>query len=464
MVATVMPHGVLFRGGAEMAIRKGLIEDDLLEAVIGLPSNLFYGTGIPACILILRAPRSKPAERRGKVLFINADREFMAGRAQNYLLPEHVEKIANAYERFDVIDAFAAMVAKDELEANDWNLNIRRYADNAPPPEPQDVRAHLIGGVPKAEIEAQRPLFAAHGFEPLHLFVPKDEKYVDFRPELTSKADIRTHIDRNDGINGKEALISEAFTAWWLQQESRIAALPENKALMVLRAELMASFENALIPVGLLDRFKVAGTIAAWWNAAKYDLKALVAGGFDGVVDSWVTTILTALDDDTSKGNPLDHKLVRRLLPDLLEEIADQEGRIAELDGQVKAGQPDESEGEEAEQDDTEVLSAEELKALKKQLNAAKKQLKVLKEGFATRLKAAHAALEEQATQDLVLSILRDDLLAQLEQKVAALRQTIVAAVESWWEKYRVTLQDAETERDQSARQLGAYLRVLGYA
>src|SRR5450759_4647246 len=152
MVATFMPHGVLFRGGAERDIREGILKDDLLDAVIGLAPNLFYGTGIPACILILRAKGAKPAERRGKVLFINADAEYQAGRAQNYLRPEHVEKIVNAVERYEDVPGFAAVVPVAELGKNDWNLNIRRYADNAPPPEPHDVRAHLMGGVPKAEV------------------------------------------------------------------------------------------------------------------------------------------------------------------------------------------------------------------------------------------------------------------------------------------------------------------------
>ena len=106
-VATVMPHGVLFRGGAEREIRKGLLDDDLLDAVIGLAPNLFYGTGIPACILVLRAKGAKPPERRGKVLFINADAEFSAGRAQNYLLPEHIEKIVSAYHAFADIPGYA---------------------------------------------------------------------------------------------------------------------------------------------------------------------------------------------------------------------------------------------------------------------------------------------------------------------------------------------------------------------
>ena len=110
MVCTVMPHGVLFRGGAERSIRQGFIADDLLDTVIGLAPNLFYGTSIPACILVLRAKGSKPKERRGKVLFINADAELRAGRAQNYLEPEHSEKIINAFERYADIPGFAKIL------------------------------------------------------------------------------------------------------------------------------------------------------------------------------------------------------------------------------------------------------------------------------------------------------------------------------------------------------------------
>lgn len=170
MMATIMPHGVLFRGGDEKRIRAGIIEDDLLEAVIGLAPNLFYNTNISAAILVLRAKGAKPADHQGKVLFINADREFHEGRAQNYLLPQHLEKIVTTFDHFEKVKGFAELVTVAELRANDYNLNIRRYADNAPPPEPQDVRAHLLGGVPVAEIEAKRKLFAAHGFDPIILF------------------------------------------------------------------------------------------------------------------------------------------------------------------------------------------------------------------------------------------------------------------------------------------------------
>ncbi|MFC6616586.1 type I restriction-modification system subunit M [Deinococcus radiophilus] len=144
-VATVMPHGVLFRGGDEKAIRTGLLNDDVIEAVIGLPANLFYGTGIPAAILVLRHEGGKPAERRGKVLFINADAEYHSIRAQNILKPEHIEKIVTTYEAFRDVPGYARVVTRKELRENDDNLNIRRYADNTPAPEPHDVRAHLQG-------------------------------------------------------------------------------------------------------------------------------------------------------------------------------------------------------------------------------------------------------------------------------------------------------------------------------
>lgn len=174
LMATVMPHGVLFRGGEEKKIRESFIKNDLLEAVIGLPPNLFYGTGIPACILVMRGSKNaKPVERKDRVLFINADAEYYAGRAQNYLRPEHIEKITWVFENFQALPGYSAVVTKQELAENDYNCNIRRYADNAPPPEPQDVKAHLLGGIPKVEVEAKRPLLEAHGFDPTRILVER---------------------------------------------------------------------------------------------------------------------------------------------------------------------------------------------------------------------------------------------------------------------------------------------------
>jgi type I restriction enzyme M protein len=465
MCCTVMPHGVLFRGGAERDIRRGFIEDDLLDAVIGLAPNLFYGTGIPACVLVLRAKGSKPAERQGKVLFINADAEFRAGRAQNYLEPEHIEKLVNAYERYTDIPGFAAVVSHADLKANDYNLNIRRYADNAPPPEPHDVRAHLLGGVPKAEVAAQVELFATHGFDPLHLLVERDARYFDFRPELNGNGDLKARIEGDAGVKAKEKALADAFDAWWAAQQGRIEALPETKALMALRAELLSSFGKALVPVGLLDRFGVAGAVATWWGEVVFDLKALMAGVFEGVVEGWVTTILTALEEGGGKGTPLDHKLVKRLLPEYLDEIAEVEGKVAELDGTIKAvtSSGDDDEDGDGGGDDDEALSEAEIKALKKELSATKAKLKTLHKGFSDRLEAAQAEVDGEQAEVLVLAILKADLRRELDRRVVAHRQAVVAAVEGWWSKYRVTLRTIEGERDAAKDRLDGFLKELGY-
>jgi type I restriction enzyme M protein len=129
MVGVVTAHGVLFRGGTERQIRAGMLHEDIVEAVVGLPTNLFYGTGIPAAILVLN--RAKKPERRKKVLFIEASREFREGSAQNYLRDDDVKKIAAAFHAFKDVPKYAQVVGLDEIEKNEFNLNISRYVETA---------------------------------------------------------------------------------------------------------------------------------------------------------------------------------------------------------------------------------------------------------------------------------------------------------------------------------------------
>ena len=136
-LGVVMPHGVLFRGSAEGKIRQGLLQEDLFEAVIGLAPNLFYGTGIPASILVLN--RDKPAERKGKVLFIDASAEFEEGSNQNRLRDQDIEHISKAFHAYADVEKYARVVPLAEIEQNDWNLNISRYVDTSDEEERIDV-------------------------------------------------------------------------------------------------------------------------------------------------------------------------------------------------------------------------------------------------------------------------------------------------------------------------------------
>jgi type I restriction enzyme M protein len=504
VMATVMPHGVLFRGGKELAIRRGLLAADTIEAIISLPPNLFYGTGIPACILVMRRPGEKPVNRRGQVLFINADREFEAGRAQNYLRPEHVEKILTAFAGWQTLDGFSRLVTLEEIAANDHNLNIRRYVDNAPPPEPQDVRAHLLGGVPHAEIAALQPLFAAHGLDAALLLVDRDAAYCDFAASITDQRQLATVAKAAPAVRAREQALLAAFAAWWSATAAvQLRDLPQYNNVMKLRAGFIASFQAALEPVGLLDPFKIVGVLVTWWDDSKDEFKTVAAGGFAELVDGWIDFIRDMLDDADSRRkehfDPFAHKLVRKLLPDYLREIEDTRAEITRLEGEIaafEAGPEDEDGGDEGEESrnyvkelETEIralqaqLAGSGVKAkrgrrkanvepdllapesqsvyadiaaleakldpyreLKRQLTGARRQLRELGAALLQRLNEQRAALDEAGCGELALAMSRDDLAAILGEYVAAHWQEVVDALGNLWEKYNISLSLIDSE------------------
>ncbi|MGO2324333.1 type I restriction-modification system subunit M [Vibrio casei] len=224
MVGVVMPHGVLFRGSSEKAIRQGILQDDLLEAVIGLPSGLFYGTGIPACLLVIN--KNKSADRKGKVLFINAELDYQEGKNQNVLRQQDLDKIVAAFDAYQDIKRYAKVVELAEIEANDFNLNIRRYADTSPPAEIFDVRAILHGGVPVREVEEDYIREEILGdFDVSLVFDIKndvksmantDERYYAFKPQIESKEALREFIlEQAPADTEVDSKVITQLERWW---------------------------------------------------------------------------------------------------------------------------------------------------------------------------------------------------------------------------------------------------------
>ncbi|MDD5677876.1 MAG: N-6 DNA methylase [Kiritimatiellae bacterium] len=399
IATTVMPHGVLFRGGKELAIRKGMIEDDAIEAVIGLPQNLFYGTGIPACILVMRRPRKKDRARQGKILFINADREYEAGRAQNYLRAEHAEKIISAFHNWANVDNFARVVPLDEIKANDYNLNIRHYVDNSPPAEPQDIRAHLAGGVPRVEIESNRALFTAHGLDTRRIFSVRDTDYYTFAEKITDNAQIPEVVKTSPTVQRQEQAVLDAFGAWWNETAAkRLGNLPNRNNVMRIRADFIRSFDAALSAVEMLDHYKRVGALVTWWDESKEEFKTVSVRGFEELIDGWIDFIRDMIEDEESrkkeKFDPFDHKLVRKVLPDYLREIEDTKADIARLEGEIEkfeAGPEDEDGGEPAEEEEARDYAKElqdQIKALSAQIGRGSRRrrrgLRIVAGGAAT--------------------------------------------------------------------------------
>jgi type I restriction enzyme M protein len=309
--AVVMPHGVLFRGGKELEIRRAMLTDNfgVIEGIIGLPPKLFYGTGIPACVLILN--KNKPDHLRGKVFIINADAEFGEGKNQNFLRPEDIEKITTVFDKKEDIPKYARLVDVSEIEQNDWNLNLRRYVDNTPEPEPEDVRAHLYGGVPKVEVDAKQPLFDKFDYDPMRIFKVRDDEYFDFRDEVTDRNVIRQMVENDENVKHTIAEMNRHLAVWWEEARedfSRLAkvpdaapaeperepvaagfvkekmadylAMPKSASLPNVRQELLDSLKTRLVPLGVLDVFQVAGVFVNWWDGIKYDLKTITQNGW----------------------------------------------------------------------------------------------------------------------------------------------------------------------------------------
>ena len=207
VMGVVVPHGVLFRGSSEKQIRQGILEDDLLEAVIGLPSSLFYGTGIPAALLIIN--KQKPEQRKGKVLFINSELEYEEGKNQNKLRDQDIELVVQTFDAYQDEKRYAKVVDLEEIEENDYNLNIRRYADTSPPPENFDVRAILHGGIPIAEVEEEYIQETLQGMDVSSVFEVQDGNYYQFKAEIETKESIRDYLDTD------EQPVIEQFERWW---------------------------------------------------------------------------------------------------------------------------------------------------------------------------------------------------------------------------------------------------------
>ena len=301
-MATIMPHGVLFRGGAEKAIRQGIVDADLLEAIISLPPALFYGTGIPACVLVVN--KNKPDALRNKIFFINADAEYGEGKVQNFLRPEDIEKIDFVFTHKMVLPKYSRLVPKEEIAGHEYNLNIRRYVDNTPEPEPEDVRAHLSGGIPAAEIEAQQKQFQKFSYQPGELFEKKDELYHLFRSAVAEKQNIKTQMEADAAVVKTFATMQTKLNGWWNIAKEDFAKLAPSSSLSFgegrgeakegiayfltagleisnVRLHLLTSLKEALLSEKVLDEFQVAGVFVNWWSNIKYDLKTISNSGWN---------------------------------------------------------------------------------------------------------------------------------------------------------------------------------------
>lgn len=423
VMATIMPHGVLFRGGQEKLIREEMINENnstIIEGIIGLPPKLFYGTGIPACVLVIN--RNKPDELRNKIFFINADAEYGEGKNQNKLRPEDIEKIDFVFTNKLEITKYSRVVDLEEIKEKDYNLNVRRYVDNTPEPEPEDVKAHLMGGIPKTEVESQKEIYKKFNFDSKKFFVSKNESYLSF--SIDSKEKIEEIIEEADTVKETYKKMRQVISDWWKTAKNDFSKLAKNSEngikIAEIRSELMNSLKTELTKLGVLDEFQSAGVFVNWWNNIKYDLKTITSSG-------WSPTLIP------------DELMIETFFKTEQEEIENIESELAEEESLLTEA----IEAVEYEADEDEKVTN---KVIKDYLSAEIKDMKgVAKESAIREREALTKKLNEIKKRESNAKELKKDLKkkqAELEHKIEVKRE----GAELTKTKYEELIKQAESD------------------
>jgi type I restriction enzyme M protein len=507
-MAVIMPHGVLFRGGEERKMREWLIKQGYLEAIIGLPPALFYGTGIPASILVINRNH---AETRREVLFINADHEYKEGKVQNILRSEDIEKITYVYRNKRSRDKYSRLVTVQELAKEEFNCNIRRYVDNSPPAEPHDVHAHLYGGIPSAEVEVLADYWKNYVGIQEKLFVVHKKNYFNFARLITGKESIKSFLDESAELKSKHANFHTNLKGWWKKNLPALEALPENHNVYELYHTFSTTIAKRLSELGILDEFKSRGAFAAYWNTLFTDLRSVAASGWNAelipdeeILESQFPTVLKEMRDNEARRDELEalFKEVNELeegswseedyevFPK--EELAEVKATIKTLGGELKelereirnkekqvnalkkAGDSYASVEKELKtlkpraQELLERIAAEEKRItrhaeLEAELKTCKKIIKEIKEKKEKLVEEARTRIDNAEAKKLILARWERTLYATVEEYLAQYSRALRASLDNLWEKYNQPLHSILKERDEASAELAVYLKELGY-
>lgn len=335
--AVILPHGVLFRGGAEGEIRKNIIERKLIKGIIGLPANLFYGTGIPACIIVLD---KEGADNRTGIFMMDASKGYEKDGNKNRLREQDIHLVVDVFNRQQDVAKFARFVPNEEIEKNEFNLNIPRYIDTQEEEDIQDLNAHLNGGIPNRDVDSLNGYWKVYPNLKKELFAPLRDGYSQLKVETTSiKESIFAHPEFVD--YGKE--LDAVFDAWKADVKTELEGISTStkpKTLIFDVAEkLLASYENK----ALIDRYDIYQHLMNYWTEVmKDDVYMLIE-------DGWVAKVRRILEKN-AKGKEVDKGWTCDLLPQRIiiqEYFANEQAALQQVESELESIQSEISNYEE---------------------------------------------------------------------------------------------------------------------
>ena len=283
--AVILPHGVLFRGNAEATIREAIIKKHWIKGIISLPANLFYGTGIAACVLVI--DKEGAANRQG-IFMIDASRGYVKDGNKNRLRERDIYRIITTFNQQITTDPkYARFIPNDEIEKkNGYNLNITRYIDSTDPEDIQDIYAHIHGGIPAVDIDGLSKYWEVFPSLKAELLTAISEKYYSLNVEHEN---IRQTIYKNAEFSDYGEKLDEAFAAWKAKEYPALSSLDEDvsarELIISLAEDILAEFEH----LTLIDKYDVYQVLLAYWNEVMNDDVSLIISEPDGYANARVT-------------------------------------------------------------------------------------------------------------------------------------------------------------------------------
>ena len=485
--AVILPHGVLFRGNTEAQIREELIRRGLIKAIIGLPANLFYGTGIPACIIVID---KKEAANRTGIFMIDASKGFEKDGAKNRLRPRDMRKIIDTYLAGEEVERYARMVPLAEISdaKNSYNLNIPRYIDTSEPEDIQDLEAHLKGGIPNRDLDALDEYWDAFSNLRSELFRPLRQGYSELTVEPDQVAKV---IEESGDVKAFTSSVSQAVEEWWSSHRAQLEAIDSKTRPQELIEDLGNDLLEKFRGRPLISEYSVYEQLMSYWNDTMHDDVTLIVGagwvdaaqprearitGYDnkkkpkyesanlvfgtGVkAERWVADLIPPelvidryLAEEKAELDRLttEQERISQELQEYIEEHAVEEGLLWEAvndDGGVKVGdvkkrlKEAKTDGVEAD----EIAGLNHVAKLFAVETAAKKEVKNLILNLDRKVLGYYAKLNEIDIYQLVVSDKwHSAIYSGIDQEISAMKLALVDRVARLGDRYHETVDDLQ--------------------
>ncbi|MEZ8863373.1 type I restriction-modification system subunit M, partial [Vibrio sp. 10N.247.311.51] len=335
IMTIVLPHGVLFRGGEEGEIRKQLIEQNHIDAIIGLPGNIFFGTGIPTVILVLKQKRQNT-----DVLVVDASKHFIKEGKNNKLQASDIKRTVDAVINRESIEKFSQVVSKETLRSNGYNLNIPRYVDSSAAAESWDLHATMLGGIPNSEIDELNAYWLALPQLRGALFTAKSSAYSEL---AIAKDSVNTSISSHPQVVEFIAGYEQAFAGFDDDLNTKLIKGWEGVKRNQQEASLSVELFNRLSPIALIDKYQAYQLLNNQWQIISADLEMMQTEGFDATKQVEPNIVIKKKNgkdtevQDGWKGHILPFGLVQKTyLSDDLAALAKQENRLVEISSSLE--------------------------------------------------------------------------------------------------------------------------------